>query len=246
VQHGPVDGEQRAHLRGRFLGESDQPFEPGHVVRLARANDSPRPAGRGIWVAADTRDAPGAALAVLGPLRQHGRRRDAIEPAVTQHPTIEHDVDGALRIELPPSRLMLQVGLVFEVAFTGFAVLALFAPEGDVHWLIVAGAWAAALTLIEYLRFGRHELRWQPRRRELTRRLLMKRGVLPFSIRRWTLARSARVAVEAGRGEDDSGFWFVWLEATPGSQRERLFWSPVQDGAEAIAARLGEAIVRAD
>lgn len=152
---------------------------------------------------------------------------------------IEQGPDGALRIELPPSRLMMRVGLVFQVAFTGFAALALFAPQGEAPWPLVMLAWAAAFTVAELLRFGRQELTWSPHGRVLRRRFLMKHGALPLSDRQWRPAHGARLSVAEGEGE--AGFWFVRLEE-PGRAPARLFWTPDQRTSESIAARLAEAI----
>jgi hypothetical protein len=152
---------------------------------------------------------------------------------------ITDGADGGLRIELPPSRLMMRVGLALEVAFTGFAALALFAPARDVPATWVVLPWAAAFMVIELLRFGRQELVWEPQPRLLRRRLLMKHGALPFSRRQWNPGPAARTWVEAGSGEAEAGFWIVFLAVSPPA---RLFWSPEKAGAETVAARLAEAI----
>lgn len=156
---------------------------------------------------------------------------------MAQVPIFEPGPGGALRIELPPSRLAMRVGLVFEVAFTGFATLALFAPAGDAPAGLVVLAWAAAFTVIELMRFGRPELGWDPRQRRLTRRVLMKRGALPLSTRQWRLGAAARFRVEA-----HDGFWHVVLDDAGTARPGRLLWAPDRGAAEQIAARLAEAI----
>jgi hypothetical protein len=160
---------------------------------------------------------------------------------MTDGASIDAGPDGSLRVELPPSRLMMRVGLVFEVAFTGMAALTLFAPGDDAPWPVVALAWAAAFTVAELLRFGRLELTWSPRARRLRRRFLMKHGVLPFSERQWRPGADAQVRVVEGRGEHEAGFWFVCLEEA-GRPSARLFWTPEKRASENIAARLAEAI----
>ena len=160
---------------------------------------------------------------------------------MTQGALIEAMPGGGLRVELPPSRLMMRVGLAFEVAFTGFAALALFAPDGDAPWPVVVLAWAAAFTVAELLRFGRQELTWAPRGRVLRKRFLMKHGALPFSDRQWRPGSEARLRVVEGQGEAEAGFWFVCLEE-PDRAPARLFWTPEKAASENIAARLAEAI----
>jgi hypothetical protein len=155
--------------------------------------------------------------------------------------TIDQGPEGALRIELPPSRLMMRVGLVFEVAFTGFAALTLLAPEGDAPWPLVTLAWAAAFAMAELLRFGRQELTWAPHGRRLRRRFLMKHGAMPLSEREWRPSPATRLRVVEGQGESEAGFWFVCLDE-PGRPAARLFWTPEKAASENIAARLAEAI----
>lgn len=160
---------------------------------------------------------------------------------MSQGALIEEGPGGALRIELPPSLLMMRVGLALEVALTGFAALLLFAPGDDAPWPLVVLAWAAAFTVAELLRFGRQELVWEPRGRRLRKRFLMKHGALPFSDRHWHPGAGASLHVAEGEGEQEAGFWFVCLAET-GRAPVRLFWTPEKPASEKIAARLAEAI----
>ena len=155
---------------------------------------------------------------------------------------IDSEAGGALRIELPPSRTLIMVGLILEVAFTSAALLALMAPNREAPALLLVLAWAAAFSVIEYLRHGRQQLHWEPRRRRLSKRVLLKRGHLPFSERTWTLSTTAVVSVVPGRGSEGGEFWFVQLSPREGAAGARVFWTRTREAADAVASRVAEAI----